>query len=305
MQPPVTPKRACLADFCKPARPCVVTVEGRIYELRVTPMYSSAGEEAARVCVLRDITEARRAATWQAHQERLSVVGEIASAIAHELNNPLTAITMFSQMLLDQLERGSEVHQFAEVIHRNTLACRQTLLGLLETTRNAPAERVEIGAGALVEDVIELLRPLAARMRVELRALGEAGEESVYADEHQLRQALVNLVMNAIRAAGESAGGEVRIGTETRGQDVVIRVEDNGSGVPAALADRIFEPFFTTRAAGEGTGLGLSISRRIIETHGGRLVLCPGAGQGAVFEIRLPRMEDLSHSAEAPLELDS
>lgn len=268
-----------------------------------------ATEERARALAGREDAQRQHQAELQFERdrlERLSVVGELASAIAHELNNPLTAISMFAQMLLDQLAADSQAHACAEVIHRNTLACRHTLLSLLGLTRNAPTEPVDLELDAVVEEAIELLRPLAVKARVELRTIGRTGHESVRADEHQVRQALVNVVMNAIHAAAETRRGEVGIGTEVRGHELVIRVEDNGNGVPSALADRIFEPFFTTRAAGEGTGLGLSTSRRIVEAHGGQLVLCPsGEGEGAVFEIRLPRLEADSNSAyeRTPLEL--
>jgi signal transduction histidine kinase len=272
-----------------PSRPCEVAIGDRIFDLRPAPLRDRAGREVERIFVSRDITERLQQAARQAHQERLSVLGEIAAVMAHELNNPLAAISMFTQMLLDELGAASPLRQHAEVIHRNMMTCKKTIRSLLDLAATSRPMSEDLDVRDLVDGVVELLRPLAGKSRTALCVDAEADDGLLHADELPLRQALINLVMNAIQAVAPQDGGEVRIGTLERGGDLVIRVRDNGPGIPAGLRERIFEPFFTTKPPGEGTGLGLPTTRRIVEAQGGRLILCDSAEAGATFEMVLPR----------------
>jgi signal transduction histidine kinase len=280
----------CLANCCPAARPGVVCVGDRLYDVRITPLRDPGGVEAGRVVLCRDVTEVRRQAAREAHEERLSVLGQLAAVTAHELNNPLAAIAMFSRMLLDEIDGGSPLAAHAEVVHRNTMRCTRTLHSLLDLAVTAAAAPADFDVRDLVDEVVELLTPVAAQAGTALVVDAETADGVVRGDEIQLRQAVINLVLNAVQAAARAEAGEVGVGTLERGGEVVIRVRDNGPGVPAELRERIFEPFFTTKPAGEGTGLGLPTSRRIVEAQGGRLVLDPGAADGgAVFAIVLPR----------------
>ena len=132
--------------------------------------------------------------------------------------------------------------------------------------------------------------PLAQRHHTVLRLDTAAADHgSLHCNGHALRQALINLVMNAIQAVHKAEQGEVVISTCDLGAELAIRVRDNGPGIPEPLRERIFEPFFTTKAQEGGTGLGLSTTRRIVVAHGGRLTLARAAGAGTVFEMVLPR----------------
>ncbi len=277
----------CLAGDRRPARRCEAAVGGRVYELHGTPVCDRGREETERVFVSRDVTERRRQEARQAHQERLSVLGEVAAVMAHELNNPLAAISMFSQMLLEGLDVSSPLYTHAEVIHRNIESCKGTVRSLLDMTASSPATSGDFELRDLVGDVVELLRPIAAQGGTALRAEAD-GTGVTRGDELQLRQALINLVMNAIHAAGEVETGEVTVATGSRAGEFLVRVRDNGPGVPPELQQRIFEPFYTTRL-GEGTGLGLPTARRIVEAHGGTLTLRFGSAGGTTFEMVLPR----------------
>ncbi len=291
----------CLASFKRPVQACVVTIGERTYDIHATSLRDHredhSGEEAGRVFVSRDVTERMLQAAQQAHQERMLVLGEIAAVMAHEMNNPLAAISMFSQMLLDGLDDSSPLYAHAEVVHRNTLSCKRTIRSLLDMARTSPSHSEAFDVRDLVADVVEFLRPVAERGQTTLNVDAEANEGLVDGDEIQLRQALVNLVMNAVQAGGTAERGVVMIGTLDRGEEIVIRVRDKGPGIPEELRERVFEPFFTTKPAGEGTGLGLPTTRRIVEAQGGRLILCPGSGAGTTLEIVLPRL--LCDPAEA------
>ena len=279
----------CLADFGKPAQTCMASVGSKVFDIQATSLRTGEEGETGRVFVSRDVTERSRQAALQAHQERMSVLGEVAAVMAHEMNNPLAAISMFSQMLMDGLDDSSPLLTHAEVVHRNTLTCKRTIRSLLDLATTATSEREDFDARDLVDDVVELLRPVADQDRTLLRVDAEASDGVVHGDELQLRQALVNLVMNAMQAVADIQGALVKVGTLDRGGDLIMRVVDNGPGIPEDLKERIFEPFFTTKPPGEGTGLGLPTTRRIVEAQGGGLKVTSSEA-GTSIEMVIPRL---------------
>ena len=214
--------------------------------------------------------------------------------MAHELNNPLAAVSMFSQMLLKGLDVGSGARSHAEVIYRNTESCKATIRALLDMATTPTAEFEEFDVHQLVTGVTQLLEPVAQRVRIAVRLGAQAENGRAFGDELQLRQAVVNLVMNAIQVLEGVHDGRVTVETVDRGDDVAILVSDNGPGIPAEVRDRIFEPFFTTKPPGEGTGLGLPTSRRIVEAQGGRLSLVETGPGRTVFEVAVPRRRVVS-----------
>jgi len=281
----------CVADFGNDAQGCVITVDSRVYEINAAVLSGAREAIAGKVFVSRDVTVRVRQSEREAHQERLSVLGEIAAVMAHELNNPLAAISMFSQMLLKGLDTGSGVRSHAEVIFRNTESCKATIRSLLDMATTSTADFDEFEVNQLVADVTQLLQPVAQRQGVGFVVGARAANEQAFGDELQLRQAVVNLVMNAIQALDGQAKGIVMMETEDRGDEVAIIVSDNGPGIPDKIRDHIFEPFFTTKPPGEGTGLGLPTSRRIVDLQGGRLSLIESEPGRTVFEVVVPRRD--------------
>ncbi len=282
----------CLADYNCLAHNCVVAIASRTFEIQATSLLKPSGQEAGRVFVSRDITERLLRSAQEAHQERLSVLGEVAAVMAHEMNNPLAAISMFNQLMMKELEPGTDLYAHAGVIRRNTEACSRAIRSLLDMATPPAAEYEDFDLMDTVNDVIQMLRPVADRGRVELDFASSTAKGSIRGDELQLRQAIVNLVMNGMQAArGEQESGRVSLGVIDRGQDVMLTIQDSGPGIPEELQERIFEPFFTTKPAGEGTGLGLPTTRRIIDAHGGRISVRSAPGGGALFEVLIPRSE--------------
>lgn len=276
----------CLLDPARPARSCVVDAADRVLEIHAAPLAPGADGRAGRVLVARDITERVRGDERQIHQERLSVLGEVAAVVAHELNNPLAAIRMYAQMARDGLPGDSPWREHLDVIRRNTDACNRTIRELLDYATGSAPEIGEIELHAVLADVARFLRPLADRSGATIAVEARAARDLVAGDEIQVRQVFVNLVMNALQAMGR-AGGEVRLATGNEGEHVFVDVTDTGPGIPPESQERVFDAFYTTKPRGQGTGLGLPTARRIAELHGGGLDLLASAPGRTTFRVRL------------------
>src|SRR3977135_2045777 len=225
-------------------------------------------------------------------------MGELAATIAHEVNQPLTAIVTNANFSLRQL-KGSTANldelrtAIAEIVNDATRASAviSRIRGLL--VKGSP-RRTELDIKEITQEVIILLRNELTRNRVSLRADFAPNLPRVPGDPVQLQQVLINLVVNAIEAMRTSTGRprELQISLQKSPDSILVQVQDSGPGIKPELADRIFEPFFTTKA--EGIGMGLSISRSIIESHGGHLSIAP-VSQGALFQLTFPSTPAMFH----------
>ncbi|MCZ7555785.1 MAG: ATP-binding protein [Bacteroidia bacterium] len=283
--------RQCLLDHRMPARDCMLDVGHRVYEVVSSSIASMAGLEGT-VLVGRDVTERMRIDEKQAHQDRLAVLGEVSAVMAHELNNPLAAISMFAQMMRSDLRDDATYSEHLDVILRNTESCKRTIRYLLSYGRGEAAGEEETDLHEVLVDVVRFLRPLYEKGNVCFDMEFMNGDAVVRSDETWLRQVFVNLIMNALQALDEEGG---RITVRTRWEDndsagLLVDIMDNGPGIPLEHQHSIFEPFFTSKPSGKGTGLGLSISRRIITTLGGTLALATSRPGETVFRVAIPRV---------------
>ncbi len=236
--------------------------------------------------------------------EKLSAVGQLISAVAHELNNPLAAISGYVQ-----LARGDEcppaLREDLGRVYDNVLRCRKVVDNLLFFVRKSRRERRRVQLNRAVVSALELLqyRLVKTEGAEVTRELGD-GLPDVVGDFQQVVQVLVNLIGNAcdaMESAPRPRGGK-RLTLRTGAADgsVFVEVEDNGPGVPEAARGRIFEPFFSTKEPGRGTGLGLSICRQLVVEHDGKLSHRPAPGGGALFRAEFPpgREEDFERAEE-------
>jgi two-component system sensor kinase FixL len=265
--------------------------------LTVSPIRSASGEIIGASKIARDISAERRSqsriAELQAellHVARLSTMGQMASAIAHELNQPLTAVGNYAGALARLLaganadiERAREI---VERIRRQTSRAGEVIRRLRDHVAKRNTTRLREDINAVVKEAVELglvgLQHQGVRTVLQL----DAAVGSALIDRIQLGQVMINLVRNAVEAMADSETRELVVSTQPADGAVEIVVADSGPGIAPEVAERLFQPFVTSKAT--GLGLGLSICREIVEAHGGTLKAAAGATGGTAFTVRLP-----------------
>jgi len=259
------------------------------------------GQIVDRTDEIRAREAARRMQDEITHVARLTTLGEMASAIAHEINQPLTAIATQAQAFRRLVGSGqadtAEIAAGLDTIAEQALRIGQVVKRVRAFVTQRETEREPMDVNDTVYQVLDLAQLDARKARIRLDvALGRA-LPVLTGDSVQIQQVVLNLLRNAIDASVALDESRRVIGIETRVQDggVTIRVSDRGPGVPQEHRDRLFLPFFTTKP--EGVGMGLSISQSIVNAHGGRLRYVEGPEGGAVFEIWLPGSGDAPPSA--------
>jgi signal transduction histidine kinase len=236
--------------------------------------------------VQRQLAEVQRVQQQLVQASKLGAVGELAAVVAHEVNNPLTGILGFAELLLTELPEDDPRREEAEVIRTEAIRARTIIKALLEFARPRPPQRIPTDLNELARSTLDLQRSRAAKRRIEV--VEEYGELPwLELDADALRQVLLNLLNNSMQAM--PCGGQLRISTRVEGDGVALVVSDTGVGMDEETRNRIFTPFFSTRAGGAGgTGFGLSTSMRIVEGHRGTIDVESELGKGAIFTIRLP-----------------
>lgn len=250
--------------------------------------------------VLRDISarrqaesEARRRHAELTHAARLSTIGELTSGIAHEVNQPLTAMVSFAEACLRMLRAGNaDTHMLDDALEQ--IAAQGQRAGeiirhLRRLARKGEGERVPVDLNHLARDVLDLMRNELDASGIVLRLSLDDQYLALRCDRIQIEQVVLNLVRNAMDALGGVPNGRRALTIRTgagAGGGARLSVEDTGPGFEAEKSERMFETFYTTKA--DGLGMGLAISRTIVEDHGGRLWAGPRPGGGAIFHVELP-----------------
>jgi PAS domain S-box-containing protein len=246
----------------------------------------------------------RRTQEQLLHSEKMAAVGQLISGVAHELNNPLTAILGYSQLLTSCGQVGPQGLEYSEKLYKQAQRTHRIVQNLLSFSRQHKPERMPVRLNQVLEDTLAL-RDYDLRMS-NIRLHLDLAEDlpSVSADPHQLQQVFLNLVNNAVDAILEvSADGDLWVRTALEGEKFVVELIDSGPGVKDAT--RVFDPFYTTKPVGKGTGLGLSICYGIITEHGGQIRVRNLPPRGACFTIELPGQPSAVASEPTQLEAAS
>lgn len=269
-------------EFLQPRR--------RVLERFARPLLDPRHRLVGRLEVYRDITAHRVLEDKVLQREKLASLGQLVSGIAHELNNPLTAVAGHAQLLL-AANLPAELQEKTRLLVREAQRAGRVVQNLLLFAREAKAEKQAV-------DLINLLERTLALRTYEFKVANlqvardyGAGGAWVWGDPHQLQQVFLNLLLNAeqaLRSQRDQGTITVRVCRAAPGGPVEVVIADNGPGIPAAVLPHIFEPFFTTKPPREGTGLGLSISQAIVKEHGGDIRVESVAGEGATFIVALP-----------------
>jgi two-component system NtrC family sensor kinase len=232
-------------------------------------------------------------------QEKLASVGQLAAGVAHELNNPLGTILLYSDMMLKEAAEDDPHKQDLKMIIKEVHRCKTIVADLLNFARQHEISAQNVDLHALLDEVIEKILPLPAFENVEFVRQFDPGLPQIQADAAQLQQVFVNLFNNAADAMENN--GTITVSTHPKdAQSVEIRVADAGCGIPAENISKLFTPFFTTKPIGKGTGLGLSIVYGIIKIHHGQIVVNSQVDQGTAIILTLPvRLPDASPTQAA------
>ena len=294
-----------LLEGARPLAGVETTVRGRDGGLRdvlvaASPLKDASGEPCGTVGIIKDITDLKSARRSLQVTEKLSAMGELVSGVAHELNNPLTGVLGYAQLLMggatDARQRKS-----VERIFESALRCQKIVQNLLAFARRYPSEKRYLGLNGIIEKTLDLK---AYQMRVNNLKVAKNLDPLIpktMLDFNQMQQVLLNLITNAEHAIASHRGqGTLSLSTSARDGMIRLEVRDDGPGMPPEVLARIFDPFFTTKEVGEGAGLGLSVSYGIVKDHGGRIWADSRAGEGTSILIELPVVADATASEAAP-----
>jgi two-component system NtrC family sensor kinase len=247
------------------------------------------GKVTGIIGVTRDITEQKKVTDNLIVADRLVSLGEMAGGLAHEINNPLTAVMGFAYLLQQNPATPPEIKEDVESIYRESKRAAEVIKNFLAFSRGQTAEKKVEQIDVLVNNVLQLRQSRLQKENIEVKLNLAEDLPSVYCDAAQIQQAILNIVLNAEYFMYQAhQRGTITINTSLSGSDVILSIGDDGPGMAPEKLDQIFDPFYTTKQTGEGTGLGLSICHSIVRNHGGRIYVDSAPGKGAVFTIELP-----------------
>jgi two-component system, NtrC family, sensor kinase len=247
---------------------------------------AAEGSEGSRVVTFDDITDRVQLEEQVLQQDRLASLGLLAAGVAHEVNTPLTGISSYAQMLLEDLPEDDPRRDTLAKIEAQTRRASTIANSLLNLARPERASFEALSLNEAVEEVVKLFEPQLRGRRIVLRSELDSDLPDVRGHRGKLQQVLLNLLSNARDAV--EGGGTISVRTSAGGERVVLEVADDGVGIAEDDLPRIFDPFFTTKGRGKGTGLGLSISYGIVREHDGVMVVESVSGEFTRFRVELP-----------------
>ena len=281
---------------------CIYKVNGKFrqYDIIASPLRTDPAGEQNVLLFKRDVTMEKEFQAKFNQAEKMATVGALAAGVAHEINNPLTAISGFAEGMKRRIRRLDGVveqelvddfNEYTETIINECLRCRDIVQTLLTFSRPTAASLSPLSINKCVTDTLFILKHHfkdMALVTVELSLTD--GLSMVMGDESQLKQVIINLLTNAFDSI--DGAGTIRIATRTGGGGrVELVVEDSGCGIPLEGREKLFEPFYTTKPVGKGVGIGLSTCYSIVSNHNGEIQVQSEVGKGSSFTVTLPGLE--------------
>ena len=218
--------------------------------------------------------------------DKMSSLGRMAAGIAHEINNPLAGILLYSSHMRKKVSPGSGLDEGLDVIIKETKRCKTIIQGLLDFARNTKPQRVSTNVNRIVESALGIVENEFHLRHVDIILILDKDMVNIMVDENQIEQVMINLLLNALGAVEENGKVFVRTKTDLTAGAIFVEVADNGCGIEQDNLKKIFEPFFSTKK--QGVGLGLAISYGIIQNHQGKIRVSSKPGEGSRFVIEFP-----------------
>ena len=263
---------------------------GKTLQISVFPSYGNNGNFLSAVFITKDITEKKEFEMRSILTERLAAIGQMASGIAHEINNPLATVAVCTEGLLKRVEKGEFTQDFfrnyLRIMGEEVNRCKNITSDMLSFVREKRNGKEKVNLHEVLDRTLDMISLQGRLEKVNVFKRYAEGIPGVPGYEADLRQVFLSILLNALDAMKDQ--GELVIETEFNGKAALTRVRDTGPGIPPAIIHKIFDPFFTTKAERHGTGLGLSIAHKIILENDGRIDVASEEEKGTTFTITLP-----------------
>ena len=282
-----------------------VKKDGTIRFMEVSAAKTSYRGQSLSLVYFRDVTEYRNLEEQLRQSQKMQAIGTLAGGIAHDFNNILAGIIGFTEMALEDIDPRSPIRPFMERVLKGGYRGRDLVRQILTFSRQSEQEKTSIALGNIVEEVLQLIRPVLPST-VEIQKRLHHVQDTILADPVQLQQVIMNLCTNAAYAMRDS-GGILALSLSDvsceegspypdlkPGAYLKLTVSDTGCGITREVMGKIFDPFFTTKRPGEGTGMGLSVVHGIVKSHGGHVTVSSEPDKGSTFQVYLPKAEPLA-----------
>ena len=256
------------------------------------------GTQVGQVVSVRNMTAEHEVAAQMRHTEKMVALGELVAGVAHEINNPLTGISAFAQLLLEE-KLEPEQREAVQMIKRESDRATTVIRDLLLFSRKEGAAAGPVDINALLEQTVRLRAYQLRNANVEVTLLLDPGNPHVQGDRQKLQQVLLNVIVNAEHAMEAKPNARLLLRSARESDRVIVDATDSGIGMPPEVRRRVFEPFYTTKPPGVGTGLGMSVSYGIIQQHDGTIEAHSEPGVGTTISITLPLAPRLSLFTDA------
>lgn len=260
-----------------------------------TPLLSNKSEQMGLLIILRDLTDTKKLEEQVRRADRLAVTGELAAGVAHEVRNPLTAITGYLQLLAVDFESEDPRHEFTRIITKEIDRLNHLIDQLLYFSRPLPPRFIPVNLRKVIEETLLLINNPSIRKKVTIETDFATDLPPVKLDSFQLKQVLINIILNGIQAIKNTGTITIRTSYHPASSQVCVKIQDTGRGIPPENIPRLFDPFYTTKE--KGTGLGLSVADKIMEIHQGYIEVDSKVGQGTCFSLYLPVKQEAENDA--------
>jgi two-component system NtrC family sensor kinase len=248
------------------------------------PVVDERGETVQAIQYIKDVTDRMKLQHQLREVEQLTGIGHMAANVAHEIRNPLIAVGGFARQLHEQLTEDDPKREYTQIILEEVTRLEQILREQLTLEKHLVPVMGQVDVNQILKDVRKLLSHGILSSHISVVGDLAEGLPVTMGDANQLKQAFLNVTSNAIQSMPQ--GGTLSISTQQKGERIIVRISDTGPGIAPEHLDKLFVPFFTTRTS--GSGLGLAVTKRIIDNHGGQILVESSLGAGSTFEVRLP-----------------